>query len=220
MQERDLQDAKQEKAQLRRRILKERNALSQEQRQIWDRQILERLIKYDAENPCSVYLSYVNYKSEVNTKNFILWCLEKGKTVFVPKVKAEGKPAEMEFYRIREWEELKSGYQGILEPEALPERAFSLWFARAEKEMKSEHGRIHLRMLLPGAVFDKKGNRIGYGGGFYDRWLAKWEKEIACFDRKFETTGIAYRLQIAKVLETENFDKRADHVITEDGWIV
>lgn len=236
-----------QKTELRRGILKERNALSIEQRREWDRQIFKHLIRYDQEAPCFVYLCYANYKSEVSTKEFICRCLEEGRIVFVPKVlpgdrtvsgrkpgslkkqedkqadsgKAEAKQAEMEFYRITAWEELKAGYQGILEPEALPERAFSVWLAKAEKEARAHTERLHLRMLLPGAVFDRSGNRIGYGGGFYDRWLAKWEHiHTGSGDTAvLEKIGLAYGIQIAEALPTETFDRKVDDVITEEGKI-
>lgn len=214
----DLQDRKKEKAALRKRILKNRNALPHELRQIWDKQIFEKLLKYDAENPCAVYLCYANYKSEVSTKDFICWCLDRGKTVFVPKVFAweKTKPTEMEFYQIAVWNDLKEGYQGILEPEALPERAFTEWFTKAEKKAAGKPERIYLRMLLPGAVFDTDGNRIGYGGGFYDRWLAKQGKQVVCYDGKLEKVGLAYNMQIVGTLPTECFDQKADLVITEE----
>lgn len=228
MQEKDLPDRKQDKAQLRKRILNNRNALPYEQRKIWDKQIFEELVKYDAENPCSTYLCYVNYQSEVKTKDFILWCLKNRKTVFAPKV-LKKEPAEMEFYQINAWEELKAGYQGIPEPEALPERAFSRWLTGIERDRwispagsssdgtaeTGEKKKPMIRILLPGAVFDKKGNRIGYGGGFYDRWLAKQEIETACFDGKLEIIGLAYGMQIVEAVPAEDFDQKADRVITE-----
>lgn len=235
------------KTELRKCILKKRNALSIEQRREWDRRILKHLIRYDREEPCFAYLCYANYKSEVSTKEFICRCLAEGRTVFVPKVlpedrtvsgrkpdslkkqeekqadsgKEEAKQAEMEFYRITAWEELKAGYQGIPEPEALPERAFSVWFAKTEKEARAHTERLHLRMLLPGAVFDRSGNRIGYGGGFYDRWLAKWEHiHTGRGDTAvLEKIGLAYGIQIVEALPTETFDRRVDDVITEEGSI-
>ena len=190
-----MEDRKEQKARLRRKILKERNSLPEEIRRGMDRRILKKLIQYDAKESCPVYLCYVNYKSEVSTKEFILWCLEQGKLVFAPKVKTEAKPAEMEFYQIHAWDELKTGYQGILEPEALPERAFY--------------------MLLPGAVFDKKRNRIGYGGGFYDRWLAGWEHVTGEKPVVLEKIGLAYEMQVVDVLPAERFDQKVDRVITE-----
>ena len=229
--ERNLRDRKKEKAELRKQILKERNALSREQRRIWDGQIFKELVKYDEESPCTVYLCYANYKSEVDTKDFICWCLDTGKTVFVPKV-LKKEPAEMEFYRISAWEELKAGYQGIPEPEALPERAFSRWLKETEKgrrisPVKSSSEKITgkkrtpiIRMLLPGAVFDMKGNRIGYGGGFYDRWLAKQLGKCVDYDRNLELIGLAYRMQVVEALSVEDFDRKADYVITEEGRIL
>ena len=229
------------KAAFRKQILKDRNALLPEQRQMWDQQILQYLIEYDQKDPCPVYLCYVSYKSEVSTKEFICWCLDQGKQIFVPKVltdkypkaerkcvsyhKAEEAHLEMEFYQITAWEELKEGYQGILEPQDKPEKSF---FAQFGKSMTPE--RMHLlcfRMLLPGAVFDKTGNRIGYGGGFYDRWLARWNsfQETSANQKDFghspavtlEKIGLAYEMQIVDNIPAEVFDQKADRIITEEN---
>lgn len=250
---------KQEKAALRGRILKERNALLPRQRKIWDGQIFGQLVQMDKAFPCSAYLCYVNYKSEVSTKEFILWCLENGKTVFVPKV-MEGKIPEsevmragnvrikdmaasvsekakirdMEFYRITAWEELQAGYQGILEPEALPEKSFSEWIVRSgifgqfagarrsvttghEETAEKEKTAGKIRMLLPGAVFDGQGNRIGYGGGFYDRWLARWDRTTQENRGVLEKIGLAYHIQMTDCIPAEAFDQKADCVITDQG---
>lgn len=250
---------KQEKAALRGRILKERNALLPGQRKIWDGQIFGQLVQMDKAFPCSAYLCYVNYKSEVSTKEFILWCLENGKTVFVPKV-MEGKIPEsevmragnvrikdmaasvsekakirdMEFYRITAWEELQAGYQGILEPEALPEKSFSEWIVRSgifgqfagarrsvttghEETAEKEKTAGKIRMLLPGAVFDRQGNRIGYGGGFYDRWLARWDRTAQEKRDMLEKIGLAYHIQMTDCIPAEAFDQKADCVITDQS---
>lgn len=246
-----------EKAALRGRILKERNALLAGQRKIWDEEIFGQLVQMDKAFPCPVYLCYVSYKSEVSTKEFILWCLENGKTVFVPKV-VEGKIPEaeimragndrikdmaasvsekakirdMEFYRITAWEELQAGYQGILEPEDLPEKSFSEWILRSgifgqfagarrsvttghEETAEKEKTARKIRMLLPGAVFDRQGNRIGYGGGFYDRWLARWDRMAQEKRDMLEKIGLAYHIQMTDCIPAEAFDQKADCVITD-----
>ena len=243
-----------EKAALRKRILNERNALSPGQRKIWDEQIFRRLVQIDKAFPCLVYLCFVSYKSEVSTKEFILWCLENGKTVFVPKVMERKEPKairmgnveaenvrtkdmvssipekaeirDMEFYQIAAWEELKAGYQGILEPKALPEKSFSEWVVRsgifgqfagarrsatADREVTAEK----IRMLLPGAVFDGQGNRIGYGGGFYDRWLAWWSHTAQGKQSVLEKIGLAYHIQMTDCIPAEAFDQKTDCVITD-----
>lgn len=227
----EMEEQKERKARMRKQILKERNSLSEEVRHRMDKQIFEELIRYDEKEPCAAYLSYVNYKSEVSTKEFILWCLEKGKTVFVPKVfvdpsfhpgniscsfkEAEKKRTEMDFFQIHGWEELETGYQGILEPKISPGRTFGEWLAKSEKEAGESAEKIYLRMLLPGAVFDKKGNRIGYGGGFYDRWLAGWEHLADGKPVVLEKIGLAYEIQVVETLPAECFDKKVDRVITE-----
>lgn len=242
-----------EKAALRREILKSRNALLPEQRRQWDQEIFRQLIQYDKASPCTVYLCYVSYKSEVSTKEFILWCLKNGKTVFVPKVMEKREPGviragnvrikdmaasvsekakitDMEFYQITVWEDLKSGYQGIWEPDALPEKSFSGWIAgsgiggqfaeispsvHADREKTAEK----IRMLLPGAAFDRQGNRIGYGGGFYDRWLAWWNHTDFEKQGTLEKIGLAYGMQVVDSIPSEKFDQKVDFVITEENTV-
>ncbi len=200
-----LQNRREEKAMLRKQMIKKRNEIPQKQKELWDRQILGCLKAYEEADSCPVYLCYVNYKSEVSTKEFIEWCLNNGKKVFVPKVDAVQKKQWMAFYRIDSLEELKAGYQGILEPEGLQEKSFSEWVKRQRK--------ADIRMLLPGAAFDRMGNRIGYGGGFYDRWLEKWK------NLSMERIALAYAFQIVLEIPAEESDKTVDFMITERGFI-
>ena len=222
-----METGRKEKSELRKRILKERDSLSPKHRQVWDKQILERLIRYDEENPCEAYLCYVNFRSEVSTREWIHRCLENGKAVFVPKVLKAG---EMEFYRIFRLEDLHAGCLGILEPEVLEENSFPFWIAEMQErdtrgqERKPDSpagGDFLIRMIMPGAVFDKKKNRIGYGGGFYDRWLAKWEEKRETLENgrsgRLEKIGIAYQMQIVEEIAAEPFDQRADLVVTEES---
>ena len=252
MEKENTEKPNRKKAALRKHILQDRNAILPVQRQQWDRQIFRRLVAYDRAHPCSAYLCYVSYKSEVSTKEFIRRCLEEEKPVFVPKVltdrhplpdgkdepdnRMDSAPPEMEFYQITAWEELKKGYQGILEPEVLPERSFFEQFRKPalSKQMKAvnrteeregtvaknEKNILCFRMLLPGAVFDKTGNRIGYGGGFYDRWLARWNG-FQCGSAEpaviLEKIALAYKMQIVDRIPAEFFDQKADCIITEES---
>ena len=153
-----------------------------------------------------------------------------------PDNRMDSAPPEMEFYQITAWEELKKGYQGILEPEVLPERSFFEQFRKPalSKQMKAvnrteeregtvaknEKNILCFRMLLPGAVFDKTGNRIGYGGGFYDRWLARWNG-FQCGSAEpaviLEKIALAYQMQIVDRIPAEFFDQKADCIITEES---
>lgn len=66
-------------------------------------------------------------------------------------------------------------------------------------------------LLVPGVAFDQEGRRIGYGGGFYDRYLEKHPDH--------HTVGYAYAFQIYEYLPTETFDRRVDRVLTENGFL-
>ncbi len=235
--ETELAERKRKKAGLRRQILKNRDAVLPEEKGLWDKRIFEHLKAYDQKVPCPVYLCYVNYKSEVSTKEFIKWCLYEKKMIFVPKVM----DLEMEFYRIFSLDDLKMGYHGIYEPENKPEKAFSIWggneggeervfsvqTGNKEEEKRKERafsvrvGKIEekkkIRMLLPGAVFDRKGNRIGYGGGFYDRWLEK-RKQMSGLPI-IEKIGLSYTLQLVEEIPAETFDQKVDFLMTEEGII-
>ena len=65
-------------------------------------------------------------------------------------------------------------------------------------------------MLVPLVAFDKKLNRVGYGGGFYDRYIKKIKK-----NKKVTTIGLAYSFQEVKKIPTNNFDVKLDYVVTE-----
>ena len=101
-------------------------------------------------------LIYMSYKNEIDTYNIIKELLRNQKKVYVPKVLEKG---IMEFYKIESVDDLVEGFKGIMEPD----------INRCVKYNYSKDSVI----ICPGVVFDEKGNRIGFGGGFYDRFLEK-----------------------------------------------
>lgn len=106
-------------------------------------------------------LLFVSYGSEIDTTELLREALRMNKKVYVPKVCGE----DMEFYRINSLDELTEGYKGIPEPtDTTPTRMY------IEKE-RVKLGESVL-MIMPGACFDKTRNRIGYGKGFYDKYLS------------------------------------------------
>lgn len=135
--------------------------------------------------------TYMSFRNEVNTEYLISECLLSGKNTAVPKVYGE----DMVFYQIDNTSDLCDGYMGIREPsEDLP-------------VMDTHNGII----IVPGMVFDRKGNRAGYGKGFYDRYLAKNPDLIKI--------GIAFNFQIVDEIETNPFDIPMDYIITEQEFI-
>ena len=119
-----------------------------------------------------------------------------GKKVYCPKVIANGAESVMEFFQILSKDDLKEGYKGIKEPDAIEDRKFILSSQKAI-------------LIMPGAVFDKSGHRIGYGKGFYDRFLHGKEN---FFESKI---ALAYDFQVQEEIPFESHDVCADIIITE-----
>lgn len=180
---------------IRKQILERRNELTEAQRQQASRQIADTLYATVEYQKTDTLLTYVSYGSEVDTFDIIRKSLTQGKKVYCPRVLA---PGQMEFYRIHSLTELKEGYQGI--PEPVGEEVFSITEATCQDS---------LLMLMPLTVFDSRRNRLGYGGGFYDRYLSTAEGML--------TIGLAFECQRRKeILPTESHDICVKKIITEN----
>lgn len=181
-----------EKRALRKEILARREAMDPKQRKMADMAMADRIIGHQWFYRAEVLLAFVNYGSEISTEEIISEALVKGKKVFVPKV--EG--ADMVFYRIESLEELQEGYKGIREPVGDTER-FDYDIYRDSRML----------ILVPGVAFDIYGNRMGYGKGFYDRFLA--DKEAL----QTYSIGIGYACQRVERLPVEEHDLKPYQVI-------
>ena len=139
-------------------------------------------------------LIYVSYNQEVETSGIINKSLERGKKVYVPKViinKEDRSDKYMEFVRINFYDDLQDGYMGIKEP------------VSDDYEIPQDG-----LLVMPGLAFDVTLNRIGYGGGFYDRYLVKNG------DRYYKT-AICFDYQVLDDIPAEEFDIRPDMIITD-----
>lgn len=137
--------------------------------------------------------AYMDCKNEVETKKVIEQCWKDGKTIAVPKVFGE----IMKYYAITSYDDLEDGYFGIREPKH-----------EQLQEIVCEDG----LMILPGVAFDENRHRVGYGGGFYDRYLEAHPnmKKIA----------FAFEFQMFKEVPFEVFDRQPEKIITEKRIIV
>lgn len=181
-----------EKKVLRREILKLREALTTQERERASLILTERICGHQWFYLADTILGFVSYGSEIDTTGILQEALAKGKKVFVPKIVGEN----MVFYRIHSMEELSEGYKGIPEPAGDTERFC----------YEPEHSGKVL-VLMPGAVFDLQRNRIGYGKGFYDRYLTdKPELQI-------RTIGVGYQCQLVEELPSEEWDIKPYQVI-------
>lgn len=180
------------KKKLRREVLARRAALSEPERERGNLLITERILGHQWYYLSDTILGFVSYGSEICTTEILENALQDGKRVYVPKVEGQ----EMRFYRIQSLTELKEGYKGIPEPEGNTE---SYEYAPEEA--------ANCLLLMPGSVFDPLGNRMGYGGGFYDRYLADREA------LRLRSIAVGFRCQQVESVPVEETDVKPYQVI-------
>lgn len=168
-----------------------RAALSQEIRICAETQVAEKLFGLPLWQEAKNLLFYVSWGAELSTIALIERALTEGKQVFCPKVTKEG----MEFYPIESLAALLPGYRGILEP-----------CATAVSYTPAIHGEALL--IAPGSVFDLFGHRIGYGGGYYDRYLARF----SAADRPY-CIGVCFACQLTDRIQAMPHDVSMDLVL-------
>ena len=178
------------KAALRKDIIKKRNKLTPLERIFFSDRISEYVLSLEEVDRCENVLLYADYNGEVMTDKLALSLMLKGKKIYMPKV--EGK--EMEFYRVFNLEELRVSSLGIREPIDI-------------SDLKYDYKPGDL-VILPGVAFDDNGHRLGYGGGYYDRYLSDKPELVK--------VGICYGLQLMDELPFEEHDIAVDYVISED----
>lgn len=185
------------KTHLRRTLSAARRSLSLPERQERSRRIVTRCRDLAGFSSAEVVCSYVNFREEVETTEFITALLREGRRVAVP-LHLHGATRPLLFAEIRELAELVPDHFGILQPprEAailLPTAAISLF-------------------LVPGLAFDPAGGRLGYGLGCYDRAFA----DAAPGALK---VGLAFELQLLEGVPADPHDVPMDFVVTEDRVI-
>lgn len=186
----------QDKRILRRLARHSRDDIPQDIRDGWSLEIQDRIRQFRWYQEAQIILSYVSFRSEVDTGKINQWILEDGKRLYLPRT--YGDRHEMIYYRVRDLSLLQPGYQGIREPQE--GEGFPL-----------QTGEMETLMLMPGLAFDGRGNRIGYGGGYYDRYLMQHG------DRISHTVMLAFDRQRVPEIAVEECDIRPDRIITNGG---
>lgn len=178
-----------EKKEIRKKIFKARK----EHTDAWIREnslrITEALTQLPEYRNAERIMAYADYNHEVITRYIIEQAWKDGKEVAVPKVFGK----DMVFYRLTDFSQLESGYFGIPEPKGDGETVS--W----EEAM----------MVMPGVAFDVNCNRVGYGGGFYDRFLEK-HPEVC-------RVAVGFSFQILPEVPTEPTDIRPQVIVTEEN---
>lgn len=174
-----------DKQALRRRIRQQKQAMTELQIQEKSTRLGELFRQSPAYSRAKSIYGYLPYNQEVRTVPMLEQALRDGKRVAVPKVIGD----EMIFIWLSDLSQVAPGYAGIPEPIADGPAA----------EDKSA------LVLMPGLAFDPQGHRIGYGGGFYDKFLAA--------EPEHPTLALCYDFQLLPSLETEAFDIPVDTVL-------
>lgn len=183
-----------DKKQWRNRIKSALNKLSADEHHIFSSAIKNRLFNAPFLKESHTVAITISKPPEVETHEIIEELWKRKKRVAVPK--CNPKSRTMDFYEITSFSQLENVYMDLKEP--IPDKTV---FVPPEK--------IDL-MIVPGIVFDRKGYRIGYGGGYYDRYL---ENFGGC------TVALAFHLQIVDELPKELHDIPVDFVITDKALI-
>ena len=226
-------DIAQLKKEIRKDILAKRDKIPAAEKTKYDAAIKKIVTEMEEYREAEVVLAYVSYRSEVDTSMLIQQALADGKYVFAPKVSGN----EMEFWRITAMEDLQEGYRGIREPVqsiSFPYRVkercrivdVNTGSNKAEGFVQKD---CKVMMWMPGVAFDEARHRIGYGGGFYDRYLKRLSqllKQTVSTAQPMPhsehfmltTAALAYSCQVLEQIPYEEHDVKPDILITEQGY--
>ena len=176
------------KAELRKKILQEMKALSQEQKQAMDRVLTERFLQHPFYQKAKTIATYLSFPHEFQTQELIERALKDGKKVLIPKTYPKGR---MEFVVYNPQQLVKTSF-GLLEPQG-----------DLEVVDPSQIDLIH----VPSLAFTREVYRIGYGGGYYDRYLEHFAGH---------TMSTIYPCQVQE-FNSENHDIPVQEVLIYEG---
>lgn len=172
------------KQELRAMIRQKKRAMTEAEIEQKSVRLGQLLAESEVYRQAKVIYGYLPYNQEVRTVAMLEQAIRDGKRVAVPKVYGD----DMKFIYLDDMTRIAKGYSGIPEP-------------MADAPVACDRDAL---VLMPGLAFDPQGHRIGYGGGFYDRFLAA--------EPEHPTVALCYDFQMLPSLETEEFDIPVDQV--------
>ncbi len=188
-------DIREEKKQIRNHYKSLRNNIPKEEKQVLDEKIFRKITQLWSYKEEELLLTYVSTGSEVDTKELIKYALNDGKRVAVPRCIEN--TCNMDFYLIKSLDDLEHGSFGVLEPKK----------DTCEKLEDFSSGLC----IVPAIAFDKNGYRLGYGKGYYDRFLSKFSGRVF---------GVCYSACICNSLPHGRFDRIVTSIVTEKRIIL
>ncbi|TET13393.1 5-formyltetrahydrofolate cyclo-ligase [Candidatus Aerophobetes bacterium] len=191
------------KRKIRQEFLKKRNNLSRDEIKSKSEKIEKELFSLPEFQRAKTVMFYVSFRSEVETEKMIRNALKLKKKIVIPVVHGE-KIVVSEIKNLKK--ELTKGSFGIKEP-------------KKEFRRRVNQKEIDL-VVVPGVVFDKRGGRLGYGRGYYDRFLrSKSIRSRMSRSRQCALIGLAFDLQIARKIPLVKGDMKVDKIVTESGIV-
>lgn len=176
------------KQKIREAVKNIRLQIDTEEKKRMEAMIIQRVCALKEYKEAITVFCYLSSKHEVNTRALIERCWEDNKIVAIPK--CDKKDYSMKFFAINSYQDIRVNEYGFGEP-------------YENKLISQTQNSI---CIVPGLVFDYRGNRIGYGAGYYDRFLANYP---GC------KIGITYHAFMQSYLPKERFDQRLDYILTE-----
>jgi len=195
------------KSRIRKKILKKRGALNE--REVREKSLIikERFFRLREFKNAELIMFYASFKNEVRTEEMIEEAMASGKKIVLPVTtpKKEIRP----YLILNLKEDLTAGRFGIPEP-VPPTR----WDRADDREVNTKE--IDM-IIVPGVAFDRKGGRIGFGQGFYDRFLRSISPCASAGQERHRPfcVGLSFEIQVLDNLPLEKYDEKLDMVITE-----
>lgn len=186
---------------LREELLRKRDAIIPHEWNEKSNIISKTILESDLYKQCDKLFLYADFHGEVGTITVIEDALINNKEVYLPKVLENFDEARMDFFRIVSTFELVDGYKGILEPLNDSTLRFDYESNKNDK----------LLMFVPGVVFDKNNNRMGYGKGYYDNYLSDKPNIMKI--------GIAFEMQVVDEIPVSENDIKMDYILTENSTV-
>ena len=188
MNETDLQ-----KGQLRKQLASIRDNLAQATKVRQSRETCEYLIALTKEQRYTSVMTYIPFRSELDVWPYIEWCWQQHIEVLVPRCNVT--THTMTLYPLYNKDQLRRGAYGIMEPDI---------------EQLTETNLIPQAVLVPGLAFNDKGHRLGYGGGYYDRYYAKIQASTSWI-------GVCHEQQLVSAIPVDEYDIILNFVVSNKG---
>ncbi len=182
-----------EKKELRKKILAVRNRLAANELVFKSEEIKKKLFAREDFRLKRNIMFFLTFGKEVRTEAMVRESLAQGKKIIVPKIDKKSNTLILSWLHDYD-KDLASGVWGIPEPHAA-----------ALRPIKPEEVDL---VIVPGVAFDRNGNRLGYGGGYYDRFFTRLRKEVPL-------VALAFDCQVVEYIPTGRFDKKIGCLITE-----